>query len=113
MGRVVFRPPAATRVTVASWIRLFPSADLGGPSAGETRRNAVSRPRRHVVLARAPRHRVPDLLLPARPRARHLARADLTRDVQLDHRQLQEPVSYTHLRAHETRHDLVCRLLLE
>src|SRR5450756_2891840 len=26
---------------------------------------------------------------------------------------LQEPVSYTHLRAHETRHDLVCRLLLE
>src|SRR5450756_3079136 len=26
---------------------------------------------------------------------------------------VQEPVSYTHLRAHETRHDLVCRLLLE
>src|SRR5450759_814079 len=25
----------------------------------------------------------------------------------------QHPVSYTHLRAHETRHDLVCRLLLE
>ena len=25
----------------------------------------------------------------------------------------QKPVSYTHLRAHETRHDLVCRLLLE
>src|SRR5450759_5495241 len=25
----------------------------------------------------------------------------------------QQPVSYTHLRAHETRHDLVCRLLLE
>src|SRR5450756_3125596 len=24
-----------------------------------------------------------------------------------------EPGSYTHLRAHETRHDLVCRLLLE
>src|SRR5450759_2158922 len=24
----------------------------------------------------------------------------------------QLPVSYTHLRAHETRHDLVCRLLL-
>src|SRR5450759_2124189 len=23
-----------------------------------------------------------------------------------------KPVSYTHLRAHETRHDLVCRLLL-
>ena len=24
-----------------------------------------------------------------------------------------EAVSYTHLRAHETRHDLVCRLLLD
>src|SRR5450759_4016671 len=23
------------------------------------------------------------------------------------------PVSYTHLRAHETRHDIVCRLLLD
>src|SRR5450756_2834648 len=28
-------------------------------------------------------------------------------------RVVQGPVSYTHLRAHETRHDLVCRLLLE
>src|SRR5450756_2446178 len=27
--------------------------------------------------------------------------------------QFPAPVSYTHLRAHETRHDLVCRLLLE
>src|SRR5450756_3227735 len=26
---------------------------------------------------------------------------------------LTQAVSYTHLRAHETRHDLVCRLLLE
>ena len=26
---------------------------------------------------------------------------------------INQPVSYTHLRAHETRHDLVCRLLLE
>src|SRR5450756_1887404 len=28
-------------------------------------------------------------------------------------RDVRRPVSYTHLRAHETRHDLVCRLLLE
>src|SRR5450759_2628195 len=28
-------------------------------------------------------------------------------------RRIATPVSYTHLRAHETRHDLVCRLLLE
>src|SRR5450756_1969499 len=26
---------------------------------------------------------------------------------------IQSSMSYTHLRAHETRHDLVCRLLLE
>src|SRR5450756_85114 len=31
----------------------------------------------------------------------------------LDGEQEAHPVSYTHLRAHETRHDLVCRLLLE
>src|SRR5450756_220130 len=50
------------------------------------------------------------------------------RRLSLGHKQLEEnpwdvfenlftmdsvPVSYTHLRAHETRHDLVCRLLLE
>src|SRR5665648_733306 len=29
------------------------------------------------------------------------------------HHEAYIPVSYTHLRAHETRHDLVCRLLLE
>src|SRR5659263_647688 len=38
-------------------------------------------------------------------------------DVELDVQQVAQrrvlPVSYTHLRAHETRHDLVCRLLLE
>src|SRR5450756_675096 len=28
-------------------------------------------------------------------------------------RHVKDAVSYTHLRAHETRHDLVCRLLLE
>ena len=31
----------------------------------------------------------------------------------LEFKTLEGPVSYTHLRAHETRHDLVCRLLLE
>ena len=36
-----------------------------------------------------------------------------TRQHELDHTDHADPVSYTHLRAHETRHDLVCRLLLE
>src|SRR5450759_3148361 len=31
--------------------------------------------------------------------------------VRVELRAPREPVSYTHLRAHETRHDLVCRLL--
>src|SRR5450756_2089933 len=38
----------------------------------------------------------------SRPKSARLPLADRLR-----------PVSYTHLRAHETRHDLVCRLLLE
>src|SRR5665648_360235 len=29
-----------------------------------------------------------------------------------NHPDIHIPVSYTHLRAHETRHDIVCRLLL-
>src|SRR5450759_5691686 len=40
-----------------------------------------------------------------------LLRAAEARGNRLEHGQ--PPVSYTHLRAHETRHDLVCRLLLE
>src|SRR5450756_3052547 len=34
-------------------------------------------------------------------------------DLDVDGHHTVEAVSYTHLRAHETRHDLVCRLLLE
>src|SRR5450756_782765 len=41
--------------------------------------------------------------------AAHLDPRFRPRDPRAEHR----PVSYTHLRAHETRHDLVCRLLLE
>src|SRR5450756_1792910 len=37
----------------------------------------------------------------------------LTMDAKSTPRSPVGPVSYTHLRAHETRHDLVCRLLLE
>src|SRR5450759_5851730 len=35
------------------------------------------------------------------------------KDAEEDFQRSIRPVSYTHLRAHETRHDLVCRLLLE
>src|SRR5450756_3198472 len=47
---------------------------------------------------------------------RHQREPRLLADLQLDGvchvGVLPEAVSYTHLRAHETRHDLVCRLLL-
>src|SRR5450756_2024497 len=49
---------------------------------------------------------------PARgPRPRAAARA--SEEYREPSRPATESVSYTHLRAHETRHDLVCRLLLE
>ena len=37
----------------------------------------------------------------------------MNKDVMDKLESVQKAVSYTHLRAHETRHDLVCRLLLE
>ena len=44
--------------------------------------------------------------------ARLLCRRD-GREPERRHQRLRQPVSYTHLRAHETVLDLVCRLLLE
>src|SRR5450756_2896839 len=48
---------------------------------------------------------------------RHIATLDITGGApELNanfRRMVRDAVSYTHLRAHETRHDLVCRLLLE
>src|SRR5665648_836643 len=41
-----------------------------------------------------------------------MADEDIT-DAGMKAKLMGHPVSYTHLRAHETRHDLVCRLLLE
>src|SRR5450756_3004553 len=45
--------------------------------------------------------------------ARQFPRYCPCRDWSPSGRSSRTPVSYTHLRAHETRHDLVCRLLLE
>src|SRR5665648_1213130 len=44
---------------------------------------------------------------------RGLGRIGLSRIPQIERQLEYITVSYTHLRAHETRHDLVCRLLLE
>src|SRR5665648_614940 len=63
-----------------------------------------------------PRQLVPKHLTPSLP----LSTWDVLRVLDLIQSMTFEPplvysvtVSYTHLRAHETRHDLVCRLLLE
>src|SRR5660398_136452 len=52
-----------------------------------------------------------------RPRLHHLHEIREGRDNMVggnhDHYHLPKPVSYTHLRAHETKANLVCRLLLE
>src|SRR5450756_1261505 len=45
-------------------------------------------------------------------RGQYAAMLDRSREA-LQARRAHQPVSYTHLRAHETRHDIVCRLLLE
>eukprot|EP00658_Telonema_sp_P-2_P074745 TRINITY_DN6402_c0_g1_i1.p1 TRINITY_DN6402_c0_g1~~TRINITY_DN6402_c0_g1_i1.p1 ORF type:complete len:258 (-),score=52.27 TRINITY_DN6402_c0_g1_i1:9-782(-) len=61
--------------------------------------------------------RGPHMTLPERALARtqHLERAAKfrTRAARLQHSRSSAPVSYTHLRAHETPEHLVCRLLLE
>ena len=59
---------------------------LEGPA-----RNALPRPRGHVVVGAAPHHRRRDLLLPPRARARHRAHPGLPRGVRRRHRHLQEP----------------------
>src|SRR5450756_671218 len=60
----------------------------------------------------------PNMVHPSKPIGRFYTTAEMA-ELRRDrpHWELGEiepgPVSYTHLRAHETRHDLVCRLLLE
>src|SRR5450756_2769977 len=95
-------------------------ADPDAAPGAERRR--VRQPRRHRVLRRDPGRRDGgglgrrDVLhaVQAAPE-RHVHRGGLHQHAVRDHgrRRGLRPVSYTHLRAHETRHDLVCRLLLE
>src|SRR5665648_1156383 len=63
----------------------------------------------HLAVGEAPRHVDAD-----RDRERHRRPArELRHGQSVPASAQQVAVSYTHLRAHETRHDLVCRLLLE
>src|SRR5450756_1871531 len=57
----------------------------------------------------------PDIRLALTDKTSTELRRLLGRDrlVVIDEAQRVRDISYTHLRAHETRHDLVCRLLLE
>src|SRR5450756_599388 len=69
-----------------------PGASRASASAGATHRMRLRGPLARLTVSHPKELRSPYLRPPARVR---------------------RPVSYTHLRAHETRHDLVCRLLLE
>eukprot|EP00825_Cyclidium_porcatum_P014125 TRINITY_DN1753_c0_g1_i3.p1 TRINITY_DN1753_c0_g1~~TRINITY_DN1753_c0_g1_i3.p1 ORF type:complete len:141 (-),score=20.96 TRINITY_DN1753_c0_g1_i3:12-434(-) len=52
-----------------------------------------------------------DILAIASQQMKEILISILSKEQKFQNRQ--KAVSYTHLRAHETRHDLVCRLLLE
>src|SRR5450756_1409436 len=62
------------------------------------------------ITVRPTEGQIDDLLERIRERVERGERVIVTT---LTKRMAEDPVSYTHLRAHETRHDLVCRLLLE
>src|SRR5450759_3884930 len=65
--------------------------------------DVVSRQLQRAPAARSPSAREPEL-----PGGQH---GQAPGRVRAEHRVYPGAVSYTHLRAHETRHDLVCRLL--
>src|SRR5450756_1940406 len=91
--------PLAARALVLSWALTAATALNAIPVAAQPRPKASEPAAGSPVAARAaplssPRTRLAPKLI---------TRAALSG----------ASVSYTHLRAHETRHDLVCRLLLE
>src|SRR5450756_1391442 len=90
-------------------------ADLGGRQLDLTTAWAGCADRRHTVASLSPAE--PPPRAGARCRSCSADRAkSLTGGAGIDSAPASlsaAAVSYTHLRAHETRHDLVCRLLLE
>src|SRR5450756_539148 len=90
-GALTDRGGSARTLTAVGWACLATLLG-GGQSAGRTHVPRSPAPCRPSTAA-GPRRSHHRLLLPQRPGG-------------------DGSVSYTHLRAHETRHDLVCRLLL-
>src|SRR5450759_116149 len=92
MLAIVLRPTSCHRLAIAPWIRVYPHRS---------------------ILKRHAQNEIDDRLHDARPTgASRMAVVPFTCDHFSLPSQEAIPVSYTHLRAHETRHDLVCRLLL-
>ena len=107
---------AQEQMTLFSWAAMqsgkYPELNLlyHVPNGGSRHKAEAGRLRAEGVKAG-----VPDLCLPVARGQYHGLYIELKRQRggrTSDH-QSEWPVSYTHLRAHETRHDLVCRLLLE
>src|SRR5450756_1994958 len=88
-----------------------------GPSWTTPRASSFSTPTMVPELAADDRTLRPSPPVPvtwtADPTVSVSARAERGMDMREVSRARHSTVSYTHLRAHETRHDLVCRLLLE
>src|SRR5450759_3561190 len=70
-------------------------------------------PRRGAVVSTPDASTIADLFAVRTSLETVAARLAAERATPGDVSDLRTPVSYTHLRAHETRHELVCRLLLE
>src|SRR5665648_608425 len=98
-----------------------PAVRPPSPPGGRLRRRAGRRPgpppsapRGRSAAIRRPGGRSRPARRRARPRpAGHVRAPPRTAPAIRPRHPSAPPVSYTHLRAHETRHDLVCRLLLE
>src|SRR5450756_1784125 len=100
-----------TQVTEAI-MKPFTRGSLNLPRTSETGDIAYKDSRIDMRFTRNPASRVLTLDFPGFDHGKGI-KGSLRLDQDPTLESMVIPVSYTHLRAHETRHDLVCRLLLE
>src|SRR5665648_21896 len=100
--------PATSPLAAAVLVRSLPAAAHPASSSTAPSTRAVRRTRPRMV-----HHRVVEGCRRTRPNTRGARRSSPRGPDAAAQQKRTKAVSYTHLRAHETRHDLVCRLLLE
>src|SRR5450759_5089085 len=89
------------------------SEHLDAPGGGDPHVDGVQSRDRRCLVSGHPLWRERRRMTRAIEQSLAAVPPQLAREVRADRGDSRHPVSYTHLRAHETRHDLVCRLLLE